>query len=87
MTQRVPFMEQIAEMDSCPLWKVGSIDPRRGVIAMISLRMTSVQDLVLTAVLTATWEERFVGIVTAKFNFGDKIVVFLSSMGIVIFSR
>lgn len=86
MTQRVPFMERIKEMENFQLWKVGSLDPRKRVILTSFLRMIWVKEIAPTAVLATIGQERFVRIATVQSNFAERVIVFLSLKGIVIFS-
>ena len=86
MTQRVPFMGLLREMDDFRLWKVGSLDPRKMVIVTIFLRMTLVEKIAPTAGLATIGQERLVGSAAVLSNFAEHVIVFLSLKGIVIFS-
>jgi hypothetical protein len=86
MTQKVPFMERIKEMENFRLWKVGSLDPRKAVILTSILRMICIKQIAPIAVLTMIGQESFVRIATVQSNFAERVIVFLSLKGIVIFS-
>ena len=86
MTQRVPFMGLLREMDDFRLWKVGSLDPRKMVIVTIFLRMTLVEEIAHTAVLATIGQGRFVGIVIVQSDFAECVIVYLSLKRVVIFA-